>query len=98
MDRSRPLAHLPFDTLVFDLGGVLVLHDNEWLFRRLADDCRALDALTRIRRAALDPRINSGEGSIEDLHAELRRALGYTKDWSGFLGDWSSHFTLDPAM
>ena len=87
-----------FDALVFDVGGIFILHDNERLFRRLAASSRARDALDRIRAAAMDPDITTGARSVRALHEELVRDLGYTRDWRGFLGDWSSHFTVDHAM
>lgn len=97
MDES-PCTKLPFDALVFDVGGVFIAHDNERLFRRLAASCAAPDALDRIRAAATDPRLSTGARPIEELHCDLMRDLGYGRDWHGFVADWSSHFTVDQAM
>ncbi|HWE76668.1 MAG TPA: HAD-IA family hydrolase [Stellaceae bacterium] len=92
---SRPL---PFDTFVFDVGGIFILHDNAQLFRRLAASCSAADAVERIRAAAMDPDITTGARPVHDIYNELVGDLGYRRDWDSFLADWSSHFTVDQAM
>jgi putative hydrolase of the HAD superfamily len=84
--------------LVFDVGGIFILHDNERLFRRLAESCGVLDAVDRIREAAFDPDIATGARPVHDVYDELVGELGYTRDWDGFLADWSSHFTVDETM
>ena len=96
-DPSLP-RKLPFEALVFDVGGIFILHDNERLFRRLAESCTALDAVERIREAAMDPDITTGTRPVHDIYDEIVGELGYARDWQGFLADWSSHFTVDPAM
>ncbi|HUH83676.1 MAG TPA: HAD-IA family hydrolase [Stellaceae bacterium] len=87
-----------FDALVFDVGGVIIPHDNEVLYRRLAARCAAADALAAICAAAREPPYELGERSIADLHARLQRELLYAGDWPVFLADWCSHLTVDPAM
>ena len=47
------MGHLNYDALVFDLGGVIVPHDNELLYRRLAECRTAPEALERIRSRTL---------------------------------------------
>jgi putative hydrolase of the HAD superfamily len=89
---------LPYDALVFDVGGIFVLHDNERLFRRLAESCNAGDAVDRIRAAAIDPDITTGARPVHDVYDEFVGELGYNRDWQGFLADWSSHFSVDQAM
>lgn len=70
---------LPYDALIFDVGGVTVLHDNERLFRRLAASCSAADAVDRIRVAAMDPAITTGTRKVRALYEDLVRLLGYTR-------------------
>lgn len=89
---------LPFDALVFDVGGIFVLHDNERLFRRLGASCSAADAVGRIRDAVMDSDITTGIRPVRALYDELVHDLGYKRDWRGFLADWSSHFSVDHAM
>lgn len=87
-----------FDALIFDVGGVIIPHDNEVLYRRLAARCAAPGALATIRDAAREPAYELGERSIAELHARLQRELRYAGDWPVFLADWCSHLTVDPAM
>ncbi|HEY1506438.1 MAG TPA: HAD-IA family hydrolase [Stellaceae bacterium] len=87
-----------FDALVFDVGGIFILHDNERLFRRLAESCNMANAVERVRAAAMDPHITTGARPVHDVYDELVAELGYARDWQGFLADWSSHFSVDPAM
>lgn len=89
---------LPFDALVFDVGGVFIRHDNERLFRRLAASCAVADAVDRIRAEAMDPAFTTGIRTIDSFHRDLVRELHYERDWRGFLKDWSSHFSVDRAM
>jgi FMN phosphatase YigB (HAD superfamily) len=88
----------PFDALVFDLGGVIVPHDNEVLHQRLVARCRAPDASERLRQIAHAERFGTGEGSIADLHQLMVDDLGYAGDWPRFVEDWNCHLSLDPAM
>jgi putative hydrolase of the HAD superfamily len=89
---------IPFDALVFDLGGVIVAHDNDLLYRRLAARCPVDDARDRIIAAARDERYGTGALPIAALHETLQHELGYDGDWPTFVADWSCHFTLDMAM
>jgi HAD superfamily hydrolase (TIGR01509 family) len=88
----------PFDALVFDLGGVIVPHDNEFLHRRLVSRCSGADADARLRLLAHDARFGTGQRSISDLHRQLVDEVGYGGDWACFVGDWSCHLSLDPSM
>ncbi|HXR85414.1 MAG TPA: HAD-IA family hydrolase [Stellaceae bacterium] len=89
---------LPFDALIFDVGGIFILHDNERLFRRLASSCSAADAVDCIRETAYDPDITTGVRPVRAIYDELAGELGYRRDWHGFVDDWSSHFSVDHAM
>jgi FMN phosphatase YigB (HAD superfamily) len=92
------LEALPFDALVFDVGGVIVSHDNELLFRRLAQHSAAPDAIDRIRAECADSRYNTGALTIEALYARLARDIGYRLSWDGFVSDWCCHFEFDHDM
>jgi len=89
---------VPFAALVFDVGGVLVGHDNEFLYCRLAEACPAADAIDAIRRQARDPRYERGELPIAHFHERLRQELGYSRPFPEFVADWCCHFTVDHAM
>jgi FMN phosphatase YigB (HAD superfamily) len=88
-------AASPFDAIVFDLGGVIVAHDNAVMVEQIASRTKATprDVSRLIRRK------DWGSGlPIADLHAELADELGYRGDWDAFAADWCCHFTVDPAM
>ncbi|MFZ1988644.1 MAG: HAD-IA family hydrolase [Alphaproteobacteria bacterium] len=86
------------NALVFDLGNVIVAHDNDILYERLASRCTAEDALERIRQSSHDARVGTGALPIDELHAQMARDLGYSADWATFAEDWCCHFEVDQAM
>jgi len=88
----------PFDNLVFDLGNVIVPHDNEVLHARVLSRCTAPDAAQRLRRLTHDRRFGNGEKSIPELHQLIVDEVGYQGDWPTFVGDWSCHLSLDADM
>lgn len=94
----EPATAAPFAALVFDVGGVIVPHDNEALYRRLAARCLAPQAEATIRAAIRDPGYERGALPIEHLHERLRREAGYAPGWDAFRADWCSHLGLDAAM
>jgi putative hydrolase of the HAD superfamily len=87
-----------FDALIFDLGGVIVPHDNEVLRDRLVSRCASPDAAQRLNGIAHAAAYGTGERTIAQLHGELVDALGYAGDWPQFVGDWSCHLGLDEEM
>jgi FMN phosphatase YigB (HAD superfamily) len=87
-----------FEALVFDVGGVIVPHDNDVLYRRLAGRCRPPPDPAAIGAAARDPRYETGQLPIAHLHERLRREAGYAPAWDAFVADWCSHLVLDWAM
>ena len=87
----------PFDAIIFDLGGVIVAHDNRVLMERLASRCP--EAVTARDVGALIRRRSWETGApIAELHGQLQGELGYGEAWEGFVEDWSCHLALDPAM
>lgn len=92
------MSSSPFEALVFDLGGVVVRHDNAVLFERLASRCAP--AWGRDEVVALFSR-GSGWGigtPIRDFHDQLRTEAGYDAPWSVFVDDWCCHLAVDPSM
>ena len=85
------------EALVFDLGGVIVAHDNAVMHRRLAARCRAGWSPTDVATATADARWGLGRSLIE-LHTELRRDAGYDGDWAAFTADFACHLTVDQSM
>ena len=87
-----------YDALIFDLGGVIVPHDNEALRERLVSRCSAPDAADRLTAIAHAASYGNGERTIRQLHADLVSTLGYQGDWPGFVEDWCCHLSLDASM
>lgn len=88
-----------FPTFIFDLGGVLVRHDNELLYDRLAACCADPAAARPHMPSWLsDDDINCGRLSIEALHDRLSAKHGFTGTYPHFLALWSSHFSAEPGM
>jgi FMN phosphatase YigB (HAD superfamily) len=88
----------PIGALVFDLGGVIVPHDDAALRRRIAASCQAGCESGDV--AALIGRTdwNTGATPVARLHEMVREELGYRRDWDGFVEDWSSHLGVDFDM
>lgn len=99
MATATPTAGAARDAaaLVFDLGGVIVPHDNDMLYRRLAARCQPAQSAEAIAAMAHDPRYELGVLPIAHLHQRLR-AAGYAFDWEVFVADWCCHFAVDAAM
>jgi FMN phosphatase YigB (HAD superfamily) len=85
------------EALVFDLGGVIVAHDNPVMAARIASRCRKGWGPAEVGRLASQRPWGTG-APIGDLHATFREEGGYDADWDQFAADWCCHFTLDPAM
>ena len=88
----------PLQALVFDLGGVIVPHDNDVLYARLASRCAAPDAIEQIVAGSLDDRYAAGELGIPALHQRFVDELGYDGDWPMFARQWCSHLSIDAGM
>jgi FMN phosphatase YigB (HAD superfamily) len=85
------------EALVFDLGNVIVRHDNRVLYERLRSRCSEPWTVERI--GALAERPDWGTGApIADLHRELRESAGYSGDWAQLAEDWCCHLVLDGSM
>jgi putative hydrolase of the HAD superfamily len=86
-------------TLIFDVGGVLVRHDNELLFDRLAACCVDPTAARPQLNAALhDKSFGRGQLGIDVLHARLVKDYSFAENYAHFLELWSSHFSAEPGM
>jgi putative hydrolase of the HAD superfamily len=87
----------PFQALVFDLGGVLVAHDNAVMYERVASRC--VDGCTAQTVVSLMRQTDWSSGvAIGLLHQRLQEELGYALGWDDFVADWCCHFTVDQSM
>lgn len=86
------------DAIVFDVGGLIVDHENHLIYERLAARCTSPGAREVIEQAIADPHWDTGAAPVADLHAQLARELGFSGDWDAFLDDWTCHFTLNESM
>jgi FMN phosphatase YigB (HAD superfamily) len=87
----------PIEALVFDLGGVIVAHDNSVMHRAIAARCRAGLSAARIAEFGGDARWGTGR-PIEELHAQLCREAGYDGGWDDFTRDFCCHLVVDFSM
>jgi len=87
----------PFQALIFDLGGVLVAHDNSVLYARLASRCAGDCAPEQVTALMRKTDWSSGV-PIPALHDQLRGELGYGPGWEDFVADWCCHFAVDGSM
>ena len=88
------------DTVIFDLGNVLVFHDNELLFRRLGErsGMSGADVAEALRERTLWEGTNRGWLDAAGIHREVCRALGLDIDAEEFAGLWSCHFRINEPV
>ncbi|GGF40833.1 hypothetical protein GCM10011611_54080 [Aliidongia dinghuensis] len=84
---------------ILDVGGVLLRHDNEILYDRLAARCAdPFAARSQLAASVHDQVIGSGHMSVADLHGTLVAEYGLAATYDAFLVLWSSHFSAMPEM
>ena len=92
---------MPPKLLIFDLGGVIVGHDNDLLWSRLAGltpHANAAPTAVTIAGAVRGSGIGDGRVSVQELHRSLVDQFQMDDDWERFAAAWSSHFSPMPAM
>lgn len=87
----------PFQAIIFDLGGVIVSHDNPVLFERLAQRCDRSWTAERVGALCRQGRWGTGD-AIATLHKQLVDEAGYSASWPIFVDDWCCHLRLDQSM
>lgn len=84
---------------IFDVGNVLLRHDNALLAERLAARCADPAAAYPVLLASPgDVGLETGRTSMADLHGRLVRDLGFQADYDEFLVLWNCHFSDEPGM
>lgn len=88
------------EAVIFDLGNVLVFHDNALLYRRLGERAgMSADAVARIlAERPLWEGTNRGTLDSAGVHREVCRALGLDLSVDEFAELWSCHFTPNEAI
>ncbi len=88
------------DAVIFDLGNVLVFHDNELLYRRLAERVGTTPAA--VQRALTEPdlfsAINRGLLDAEGIRRAVCRAIGAELATDEFAALWCCHFQVNHAV
>jgi putative hydrolase of the HAD superfamily len=87
----------PEPLLIFDLGNVVIKHDDDILFHGLSGACKEPD-----KAMALLKNIFQEGGadlkSTADYFEEIRYKIGFEGEYDRFESIWCSHFSHDPAM
>ena len=83
--------------VVFDLGGVIVDHDNSVMHRRIAGRCRAGWTAAQVADATADSHWGTGRPLVE-LYRMLTGDAGYEGSWDTFTRDFACHLVINPAM
>ena len=87
------------ESILFDMGNVLIFHDNALLVRRLAERAGADPrALARQLQEQVWPRTDRGELPPGALHRELCGWLGVELAPEEFRELWSCHFAVNEPM
>ncbi len=85
--------------LIFDIGNVIVAHDNDLLWDRLAALCPDPEAArSKILPLVRESAIGTGRESVRSLHRRLTRELRMSANPDAFAEAWNSHFTPIPGM
>jgi len=93
MTASRP------PIFIFDVGGVLIRHDNDLLSDRLAAECAdPLATRPRLNDGVHNRAVGTGEMGMAELHRRLTAEYGFLADFGTFLAIWNSHFSEEPDM
>jgi glucose-1-phosphatase len=87
------------DAIIFDIGGVLVKHDNALLFQRLAEQCQSPQAsIIAIRDAVMNSGLRTGKQSVPEFYAALVRNFGFQGDYDTFAKLWVRGIDPIPEM
>jgi glucose-1-phosphatase len=89
----------PFEAVLFDLGNVLVLHDNQKLLGAFAQAAGlATDEVVRRFEPSFWDEVHRGTLAGDELHRAVEQRLGLRLGRAQLLDLWSCHFTLNPSM
>ena len=87
------------ETLIFDLGNVLIFHDNRLLCRRLAENAGLPSAeVERLISPDFWAAIHGGGVSAEELRRQVCAKLGLELTASAFDELWACHLRVNEPM
>ena len=87
------------DAIIFDIGGVLVKHDNALLFQRLAEHCRSVHAsYLAICDAVVNSGLRTGKQSVPEFYSVLARNFAFEGDYDTFYALWVRGIDPIPEM
>jgi putative hydrolase of the HAD superfamily len=86
------------DTVLLDLGNVLLFHDNALLFRRLGERAKLTGAEVGRLLEPLWEDINKGRLDEAGIVREVNRALGTRFSGGEFFELFNSHFSVHEAV
>jgi glucose-1-phosphatase len=92
----EPLPRI--ETVIFDLGNVLLFHDNRLLFRRFGEEAGLSGSTVEKRLTPMWEDINRGTLDGPGMRKAINQALGLTLDESRFFELWNCHFKLNSEV
>ncbi|MDX6008083.1 HAD family hydrolase [Cupriavidus necator] len=83
---------------VFDVGGVIIFHDNTLLLRRLISRMKRAPDEAALLKTIRGSGIGTGASAVSQLWTSLVSDYSWTGTYDEFLSDWSSHFLPNELM
>jgi putative hydrolase of the HAD superfamily len=85
--------------LIFDLGNVILRHDNVYWMKQLTGACADPSSAKMVIEDYLtNSPADRGEGTVRDFFETARGDLGFISDYEAFEKLWCCHFTHDVEM
>jgi FMN phosphatase YigB (HAD superfamily) len=93
-------ASPPIRALILDLGNVLIFHDNDRLYRELADACTCTPGalIAALREDSIGRHINTTDGPPALVYEAVAPAIGFPGDLDAFSAIWNGIFTPNEAI
>jgi HAD superfamily hydrolase (TIGR01509 family) len=90
----------PIRTLILDLGNVLILHDNDRLYRELAAacDCEPSAVFEVLSNSGIGHHINTTDGPPSLVYETIAPAIGFAGSIEEFSAIWNGIFAPYEAM
>jgi glucose-1-phosphatase len=84
--------------IIFDVGGVLVDHDNSKMLARLETLLERRPTVEEVRALAFDRKVETGEMPVQHVFDELTRIYGSKASPQDWVDAWTCHFSAKPEM